>query len=175
MIKRIFELVISSALVCTIIIAPTNVNANYEQREDVKLGSLVSDICLTETSVSYKDYSDQSLQNLSFEKMKYELGENSPYEDKMLTYTLNDRNEFVRVDTNYSKSSIAVFVGGVFVGYIFSTVVDGIIISATGQSGAWWVAQAISRVLNKPSTSSVGIDCSVYPPNSYDGAMCRSY
>lgn len=54
------------------------------------------------------------------------------------------------------NGTIAVFVAGVLVGYIFSVVVDGIVISATGSSSADWVAVAIKAVIGKPAgTSSV--------------------
>ena len=43
------------------------------------------------------------------------------------------------------------------------------------KAGAWWVAQAIQNVLHRKYTGRTYINCNVYPPNSYEGAMCRKY
>lgn len=109
--------------------------------------------------------------------MKEEMGENSELKGKMITYSVDLNNNIVRVESSEiqgrSVSAIAVFLGGVFLGYLTSTVIDGVVIAVTGESGAWWVSQAILNVLNRPYTSSTYINCNVYPPNSYEGAMCK--
>lgn len=68
------------------------------------------------------------------------------------TITFSGTNDGMYLAEN---GTVAVFVGGVLVGYIFSVVVDGIVISATGSSSAEWVASAISAVVGKASRSSV--------------------
>lgn len=112
----------------------------------------------------------------SVSQLNYEMGINSPYKGQFLTYTVDDDNNIIRIDNLYSRSSliISVFVGGAIVGYLTSIVIDGIVIAATGQSGAWWVSQAIVQVLNKQYSATTSINCDVYPPNSYAGAMCRA-
>ncbi len=114
----------------------------------------------------------------SIEKLEYEMGINSPYKGQMLTYTVDENNNIVRVDNSIqpcATMTIAVFVGGAIVGYLTSTVIDGIVISATGQSGGWWVSQAIQNVLHKKYIGRTYINCNIYPMHSYEGAMCRKY
>ena len=114
----------------------------------------------------------------SIKKLDYEIGTDSPYAGQMLTYTVDENNNIVRVENQIqtkSVATIAVFVGGTLVGYLTSTVIDGIVISATGQSGGWWVSQAIQNVLKKKYTKRTYINCNVYPMHSYEGAMCRKY
>ena len=116
----------------------------------------------------------------SIEKLEYEMGIDSPYAGQMLTYTVDEDNNIVRVDNQVQPQAvttmtIAVFVGGAVVGYLTSSVIDGIVISATGQSGGWWVGQAIQNVLNRKYTGRTYISCNVYPMHSYEGAMCRKY
>lgn len=52
-------------------------------------------------------------------------------------------------------STIVVFVKGVVVGYLVATVIDGIVIAATGKSGAEWVATAIKSVVGTRYTRNV--------------------
>lgn len=70
--------------------------------------------------------------------------------------------------------SIAVYVGSALAGYVIGTVVDGIVISATGQSGAAWVSQAINRLVGRPvpPSRSIRLSCNVYPPNSMEYIRC---
>lgn len=56
--------------------------------------------------------------------------------------------------------TIAVFVGKSLAGYLVCTVIDGIVISATGKSGGEWVATAISHVVGKKYTKRVHIPSS---------------
>ena len=42
-----------------------------------------------------------------------------------------------------------VYIGKIVVGYIYATVIDGIVIAATGKSGAEWVSIAIKNVVGK--------------------------
>ena len=51
--------------------------------------------------------------------------------------------------------TIAVFVAGVLVGHIYGTVVNGIVISATGKSPDQWVSVAINKVVGKKLTKKV--------------------
>ncbi len=68
------------------------------------------------------------------------------------TITFSGANDGMYLAEN---GAVSVFVGGVLVGYIFSVVVDGIVISATGSSSADWVAAAINEVVGKAPRSSV--------------------
>ena len=67
--------------------------------------------------------------------------------------------------------------GGQLVGYLTATVIDGIVIAATGQSGAEWVAASIKAVLNKPYSSTVTIPketvCMGYPMYGWKPEYCR--
>ncbi len=112
----------------------------------------------------------------SIEQLNYETGINSPFKGQYLTYAVDRNDNIVRIEDTSTESltTIVVLVGGILLGYLSSTVVDGNVISVTGQSGGWWVSQAIIQVLNKRYTSTTTINCDVYPPNSYDGAMCRA-
>ena len=118
---------------------------------------------------------------VSLEMLAYETGIDSPYKGQYLTYIVDKNNNFVRMeipDGNQltaeprSVSTIAVFLGGAIVGYLTSTVIDGIVIAVTGESGAFWVAQAIENVLNKPYTGSTTITCDYYPPYSQEYYFC---
>ena len=114
----------------------------------------------------------------SIEILEYEMGEDSPYSGQYLTYTVDENNNVVRIERKVQSRSvlvIAVFVKGVVVGYLTATVIDGIVIAVTGQSGAWWCAQAITNVLKRPYNGKTYINCNVYPPHSYEGAMCNKY
>jgi hypothetical protein len=55
-------------------------------------------------------------------------------------------------------------IGGVLLGYVFGTVVDGIVIAVTGESSAYWFAQAVNKVIRRPPPVSlkVYIDCILY-------------
>ncbi|MBF0819784.1 hypothetical protein [Streptococcus acidominimus] len=54
-------------------------------------------------------------------------------------------------------ATILVFVGGTLIGYLSASVVDGIVIAATGKSGGEWVATAIRSVVGRKYTGSVTI------------------
>lgn len=128
--------------------------------------------------VRAQEYTMVEFTQESVEMLEYEMGENSPYAGQYLTYAVDDNNNIVRVENTEqtrSLASIAVFIGGVIVGYLTATVIDGVVIAVTGQSGAWWCAQAITNVLNRPYTGRTYINCNVYPPNSYEVAICNRY
>lgn len=61
------------------------------------------------------------------------------------------------------SASISVL-GGVLLGYLFGVVVDGIVISATGESTAYWFAQALQNTLQKALSPDriTRISCSLY-------------
>ena len=118
------------------------------------------------------------------EQIEYEMGENSPYKGKYITYGVDDEGNYIRISIKDSLEEdritgveIAVFVGGAFVGYLISSVVDGVVIAVTGHSGGEWVSYAIEKVLNKPYVESVILDknavCAAYPP--YGAGVKPSY
>lgn len=92
----------------------------------------------------------------SFEKIENEIQVLSENE---LIELLNKENGR-QIICPSSASAIAIFIAGIFVGYIFSVVVEGVIISATGNSGAEWVAYAIEQVVGKPYKSEYHLDSS---------------
>lgn len=57
-----------------------------------------------------------------------------------------------------ATETIAVFIGGQIVGYLTASVIDGIVISAIGQSSADRVADAIAAVVNKPYQESIELE-----------------
>ena len=67
---------------------------------------------------------------------------------------------------------IAVGVATHVIGTLVVRGVDGIVKEIDSQPG-WWVSEAARRVLDKPFVDNISIDCNVYHPNSYEGAMCR--
>lgn len=114
----------------------------------------------------------------SLEKMEADLAPGSIYEGQYLTYAVDQNNNVIQIEaskTPRSGTGIAVYIGTTLLGYLICTIVDGVVVAATGQSGAWWVGQAISLVLNRPAKEQVWISCSIYPPHSYEGAMCNRY
>lgn len=60
-------------------------------------------------------------------------------------------------------------IGGLLLGYVFGTVVDGIVITVTGNSAAYWFAQAVSKVLWNPlpALNRIYIDCTLYSGTDY--------
>lgn len=70
--------------------------------------------------------------------------------------------------------TIAVYVGSAVVGYVICSVIDGVIISVSGQSGAAWVATAISRLKGRPVPAGkrIYLSCNVYPPHSMEYIRC---
>ena len=135
-------------------------------------------VIVNSTTINAQDSMITEFTEESMEMLKYEMGENSPYAGQFLTYSVDDNGNIIRVENVGNTKSIltiTVFIKGVIVGYLTATVIDGVVIAVTGQSGAWWCAQAISNVLNKPYTGKTYVNCNVYPPNSYEGAMCNRY
>ena len=128
-------------------------------------------------SASYEK--DVEFTEESIERLDYETGEDSPYAGEFLTYTVDENNNIVRLEDNgvatQSLKNIRVYIGSTIVGYLTATVIDGIVISATCQSGAWWVSQAIQNVLKRKYSGITYVNCNVYPMHSYEGAMCRKY
>lgn len=55
---------------------------------------------------------------------------------------------------------IAVWVGGTIVAYLTASVIDGIVIAATGKSGGEWVATAIKYVIGQRYTGEVHLPAS---------------
>lgn len=124
-------------------------------------------------------------------QLKYELGENSPYKGQNITYGLDSDGNIIRLSViDYTTGQIittqpnsvtaattAVFVGGLFVGYIYSSLIEGVVISATGSSGGEWVARAISFLLGNAHQStlylSALVNCDIYPPHSYQYYQCK--
>lgn len=81
-----------------------------------------------------------------------------------LTGYLDENNE-VQLYTHEGQergifTSIAVFIGRTLVGYLVASIVDGIVIAATGKSGGEWVAVAIKSVVGKRYTGSVYLPAS---------------
>lgn len=64
----------------------------------------------------------------------------------------------------YSASAAISVLGGVLLGYLFGVVVDGIVISATGESTAYWFAQALQNTLQRALSPdrTTRISCSLY-------------
>lgn len=128
---------------------------------------------------------DPSLVSLS--AIRYVQQENRNGEG-WVTMALNDEGDIVEIERFDYLSidnvggearggvavSIAVYVGTALAGYVIGTVVDGIIITATGQSGAAWVSQAINRLVGRPvpASRSIRLSCDVYPPNSMEYIRC---
>ncbi|MDS2528224.1 hypothetical protein RKU06_00120, partial [Streptococcus pneumoniae] len=54
----------------------------------------------------------------------------------------------------------AVWLGGVFVGYLAASVIDGVVIAATGKSGGEWVATAIRSVVGQRYTGELHLPAS---------------
>lgn len=116
------------------------------------------------------------------EQMDYELGPESPYAGQYITYGIDENGNYVRLSVTLIESrsvtaTIAIFIAGQLVGYLTATVIDGIVIAATGQSGAEWVAASIKAVLNKPYSSTVTIPketvCMGYPMYGWKPDYCR--
>ncbi|MCT7839552.1 hypothetical protein [Streptococcus sp. Marseille-P8640] len=55
---------------------------------------------------------------------------------------------------------IAVWVGGTIVAYLTASVIDGIVIAATGKSGGEWVATAIKYVVGRRYTGEIHLPVS---------------
>lgn len=106
------------------------------------------------------------------------MGVDSPYAGQYLTYSVDDENNIIRVDNpvqTRAMGTIVVFIGSTLVGYLTSSIIDGVVVSVTGHSGSWWVDQAIQNVLHRKYTGRTYINCDVYPPHSYEGTMCKQY
>lgn len=89
------------------------------------------------------------------------------------TYALNEDGKLVvteafasalDVERAIASSATLSVIGGVLLGYLFSTVVDGIVTAATGNSSAYWFAQAIRKALNRPVPTNLrlSINCFEY-------------
>ena len=114
---------------------------------------------------------------VTVEQMEYEMGPNSPFAGKYITYGIDEQGNIIRLSVSqYQERSgliqkIIVWIGKQIVGYLMSTVVDGIVVAVTGHSGSEWAAIAIRQVLNKKYSSNVYIPtdtvCAVYPMNGW--------
>lgn len=87
-------------------------------------------------------------------------------ESLYLTGYLDENNE-IQIYTHVGQergalTTIAIYIGKVLVGYLSASVVDGIVIAATGKSGGEWVATAIKSVVGKPYKSSVYLPSGPY-------------
>lgn len=63
-------------------------------------------------------------------------------------------------DRSITALTIAVWLGGVFVGYLAASVIDGVVIAATGKSGGEWVATAIRSVVGQRYTGELHLPAS---------------
>lgn len=79
--------------------------------------------------------------------------------------------------------SIAVFLGGSLVGYLFCSVIDGVVKAVTGKTGSEHVADAIKYVIGKnvPINRKVYLpkksypkSCDIYPPHSEAYIRCKN-
>ncbi len=104
-------------------------------------------------------------------------------ENSYITGYINNNGEITIYEhkDNYSDrvalTTVAVYVGGILTGYISASIVDGIVISATGKSGGQWVASAIKQIVGKRYKKGMSVylkgkQCN-YPPNSQMGANCK--
>lgn len=68
------------------------------------------------------------------------------------------------ITPNSTVGSAIGVVGGLILGYLFGVVIDGIVTAATGESTAYWFAQAIKKTLWRPFpvTGKVYINCYLY-------------
>lgn len=80
------------------------------------------------------------------------------------------------IEPRSAAVSIAVFVGNAVAGYVIGTVVDGIITAVTGQSGAAWVAYAVTKLVNRPvpANKAIYLSCDIYPPHSMEYIRCSN-
>lgn len=80
------------------------------------------------------------------------------------------------IEPRSAAVSIAVFVGNAVAGYVIGTVVDGIITAVTGQSGAAWVAYAVTKLVNRPVpvNKAIYLSCDIYPPHSMEYIRCSN-
>lgn len=63
-------------------------------------------------------------------------------------------------DRSATAVMIAVWLGKIFVGYLAATVIDGVVIAATGKSGGEWVATAIRSVVGQRYTGELHLPAS---------------
>lgn len=129
---------------------------------------------------------------VTIEQIEKELGENSQFKGQYITYGIDERGNYIRLSVlNYDSNQVhnfhrrsvfsgvtKIFVGGVAVGYVYSIVIDGVVIAITGHSGSHWVSEAIKRLLGKSFASTITleemINCDIYPPNSYQYRQCKN-
>lgn len=122
-------------------------------------------------------YADTDINNSSNNSVM--LNEENSY----ITGYINNNGEITIYEhkDNYSDrvalTTVAVYVGGILTGYISASIVDGIVISATGKSGGQWVASAIKQIVGKRYKKGMSVylkgkQCN-YPTNSQMGANCK--
>lgn len=103
-----------------------------------------------------KVYADEKIEVSTVESVV-----NTQVSDTYITGYLDENGEiqfYNSVGQDRSVTlTIAVYVGTALVGYLVASVIDGIVISATGKSGGEWVATAIRSVLGKKYRSSISI------------------
>lgn len=103
------------------------------------------------------------------------------FNDHYITGYLDENDQIVLIEhqrqDRIATETIVVWIGGTIVGYLSASVIDGIVISATGKSGGEWVSEAIKKVVGKKFISRVDLlstnNCHIYPPNSQAGANCN--
>ena len=122
---------------------------------------------------------------VTVEQMEYEMGPNSPFAGKYVTYGIDEQGNIIRLSVSeyqersggYIVEKIIVWIGQQIVGYLISSVVDGVVVSVTGHSGGEWAAIAIRQVLNKKYSSNVYIPtdtvCAGYPMYGWKPDYCR--
>lgn len=112
----------------------------------------------------------------SIEYMEYLMGNDSPELGTYITWKTNEQGEFVRIPSGRAAVfPVVVKIGKVIVAYLVATVIDGIVVSATGKSGTEWVSGAIRSVLNRPYQKTVYLDCSIYPTYSAIYGSCMAH
>lgn len=106
----------------------------------------------------------------------YQLDSNGELEEVCRMERLDSTtiNDIPSMRSGALAVSIAVYVGKAIVGYVVASVIDGIVIAATGQSGATWASIAIKRLVGNPvpSSKTVYLSCSIYPPHSMEYIRC---
>lgn len=116
----------------------------------------------------------------SIKQLEYETGVNSPAKGETFIYMVDENNNIVKVDqlelsarSTPDLKKVIIYLGTQILGTLTAIVINGVVTAVTGQNGEWWVAQAVTKLLNQNYKGSVFIDCNVYPMHSYEGAMCR--
>ncbi len=92
--------------------------------------------------------------------------------DEQPTLSISSIAQTTRGKGNLVK--IGIKVGKELLGYVFSEVIDGIIVKVTGKSGGYWVSYAAKQLLGHrvPPNRTYRLPCSIYPQNSGEYVRC---